>query len=65
VCLEIGWMLQLAQQADIVYRQEDGKEQNDYTLGKTRVGENGVFSGPYGAFTVGLVLWPKKMTKGR
>jgi hypothetical protein len=61
--LEVGWMLQLAQQSDIVYMQEDGKEENNYILGKTRVAENGVFSGPYGAFTVGFVLWPKGSRK--
>ena len=58
--LEFGWMFQLAQQSDIVYRQEDGGEDNSYTLGKTPVAENGVFSGPYAAFTIGFVLWPKK-----
>jgi hypothetical protein len=58
--LELGWMFQLAQQSDIIYRQEDGGEQNSYTLGKTAIAENGIFSGPYAAFTVGFVLWPKK-----
>ena len=58
--LEVGWMIQLAQQFNIVYRQEDGGEQNSYTLGKTSIAENGVFRGPYAAFTVGFVLWPRK-----
>jgi hypothetical protein len=57
--LEFGWMFQLSQQSDLVYRQEDGKEENSYTLGKTRIAENGIFSGPYAAFTVGFALWPK------